>query len=186
MIKRLLMAAWLCFVLAAVSAHELPANRLTLVLRDETLLSLTYRVDYTAALHQALAPKRALQEFVVMYSAMKPADFQKEMVRAQTKFSSGTRLVLPTGESLPITRWYWPEPSRVQAQLQERAMQALVGAGDHEHETSLEIGADVTARRHITSVALRLPEAFGKVMVVSYQPRQAWVEPRAAASLIKF
>jgi hypothetical protein len=186
MIKRLLVAAWSCLLFAAATAHELPANRLTLVLRDETHLSLSYRVDYTAALHQALAPKRALQEFVVMYSAMKPADFQQELVRAQAKFSSGTRLVLPTGQSLPITRWYWPEPTRVQAHLQARAMQALVGAGDHAHEASLEIGADAAAPRHITSVALRLPEEFGKVMVVSYQPRQAWVEPRAAANLIRF
>lgn len=186
MIKRLVLATCSCLVLAAAFAHELPANRLTLVLRDETHLSLTCRVDYTAALHQALAPKRTLQEFVVMYSAMKPADFQKEMVRAQSKFSTGTRLVLPTGASLPITRWYWPEPTRVQAQLQARAMQALVGASDHEHETSLEIGADATANRPIKSVALSLPEEFGKVMVVSYQPRQTWVEPRTAASLIQF
>jgi hypothetical protein len=186
MINRLLMAVWSSLLLAAATAHEIPANRLTLVLRDETHLSLTYRVDYTAALHRALAPKRTLQEFVVMYSAMKPADFQKEMVRAQTKFSSATRLALPTGEPLAITRWHWPEPLQVQALLQKRAMQDLVHGPEHEHEVALEIGADATAPRHIASVTLRLPEEFGKTMVVSYQPRQVWVEPRAAASLIRF
>jgi hypothetical protein len=159
---------------------------LSVVLRDENHLSLTYYVDYIAALHRALAPKRSMHEFVLTYSAMKPANFQKELSKAQAKFASGTRLALPTGASLAITNWQWPEPTRAQTLLQERAMQALVAAGEHPHEAALEIHAEVTSNTNIASIAVQLPEEFGKVLVVSYQPRQAWASPGAALTSIKF
>ena len=83
--------AALTFLLGAASAgseaHELPANRLSLVLRDETHLSLTYFVDYAEVLHRTLAPKQALLEFIVVYSAMKQGDFEAALVKAAT---SGT------------------------------------------------------------------------------------------------
>ena len=179
-----ILAAWLaCGLTTAAAAHELPANRVSLVLRDENHLSLTCFIDYTAALHRALAPQRALQDFVLQYSAMKPAEFQKELLRAQQKFKAGTTLALPTGQALTLSHWRWPEPSRAQQLLQQRAMQSVVGAGEHGHETPFEIHAEVASARPIASVVIRLPDEFGKLLVVSYRPRQAWVAPHASATI---
>lgn len=56
-----ILAVWLaCALTTAAAAHELPANRVTLVLRDDNHLSLTCFIDYTTALHRALVPQRAL------------------------------------------------------------------------------------------------------------------------------
>ena len=114
---------------------------------------------------------------------MKPAEFQKQLLRAQQKFKAGTTLALPSGEPLTLGHWRWPEPSHAQQLLQQRAMQSVVGAGEHAHETPFEIHAEVASARPITSVVVRLPDEFGKLLVVSYRPKQAWVAPRAATSI---
>ena len=177
------LVAWLaCLLTSAAAAHELPTNRVTLVLRDDNHLSLTCFIDYTTALHRALAPQRALQDFVLQYAAMKPAEFQKELLKAQQKFKAGTALSLPTGEALTMN-WRWPEPARAQALLQARAMQTLVGAADHGHETPFEVHAEAASTRAIASVVVRLPDEFGKLLVVSYRPKQTWLAPHTPASI---
>jgi hypothetical protein len=171
-------------------AHELPANRMTLVMRDATHVSLTYFIDYPSALHRALAPQQTEQAFVLMYSAMPAAEFQKSLLKAQAKFSAGTQLSLAKSASrdtkLTLTHWQWPDAKSAQSLLQQRAMQAIVGAGEHPLEMPFEIRAEATATQVITSLEVRLPEAMGKVMVVSYQPRQAWAEPKSAGLVVKF
>lgn len=182
-----------------VKAHELPANRLTLVMRDATHVSLTYFIDYPTVLHRALAPQKTLTEFVLMYSALPPADFQKAMLKAQAAFSAGTRLVLATSRPvkskgqitpqrapLTLTNWQWPDAKSTQSVLQQHAMQSIVGAGEHLLEIPFEIRAEATATQAIISLEVRLPEEMGKVMVVSYQPQQAWAEPKNAHLIVKF
>ena len=171
---------------ANAGAYELAANRLTLVLRDDTHVSMTWFIDYPSALHRALAPQRALPEFVLLYSAMKPAEFQKELLRAQAKFSAGTRLTRGAGEPLPVTNWQWPEAARAQALLQARAMQSLVAAGEHPTESRFEIRAEAGTARPVDAVAIRSPDEFGTVLVVSYRPPQAWAPAGSAPTSAKF
>ena len=185
-INRYLVAALCCLLGAASSAHEMPDNRLTLVLRDETHMALNYFVDYTEALHQALAPKQTLQGFMLVYLAMKQSDFEAALTKAHTQLIVGTQLVQPTGEMLPIRNWQLPVAARVRTLLQERTMQMLTGGNDHAHPNAYEIRAEATSARPIGSVSVRLPVEFGKVLVISYQPRQAWVDPRATPVEIKF
>lgn len=184
-IKGCLVAALACLLGAAGSAHEMSSNRLTLVLRSETHLSLSYLVDYTAALHQALAPKRTLQEFMLVHSAMQQSDFEAALTKAHAQLIAGTQITLPTGEVLPIRNWQLPVPAHARALLQERTMQMLTG-GEHVHQAAYEVRAEATSARPIGSVLVRLPSQLGKVLVVSYQPRQAWIEPRATPVAIKF
>ena len=73
--------------------------------------------------------------------------------------------------------------SRAAPQHALPAMQSVVGAGEHGHETPFEIHAEVASTRAIASVVVRLPDEFGKLLVVSYRPRQAWVAPHASATI---
>ena len=158
----------------SVFAHELQANRLTLVLRERNHLAMTFFINYADALHRALAPQQAFQDFVLVYAAMPPEDFQKNLQRAQDRFQAGTHLTLLTGKEARITQWTWPAAARVQASLQEQAMQLMVAPQDHLHEEAVEIRAEIVDRRDIGSLAsltLRLPVEFQKVLVVSYRPR---------------
>ena len=103
-----------------------------------------------------------------MYSAMKPAEFQKQRLRAQAKFSAATRLTRSTGEPLVVTNWQWPEPARAHALRQARAMQPLVQglakrplvvAGDQDRPAGLRRRplatrlADAVSAQHCAPVA---------------------------------
>jgi hypothetical protein len=175
-LKRL--AAWLCLLAAmdAALAHELPDNRATLVLRDGTHLSMTLFVDYAQALHRTLAPQKKRQEFLMLYAAMNPRQFEEELVRVQAKFEAAMRVALPSGSEVKLARWNWPGALVVQQSLREQLMQAMVAERDHQHTSLSEIRAEAHLPGEVRSMRVQFPAELGKVMVVSYRPNQVWVE----------
>mgnify|MGYP006949118131 CR=1 FL=1 len=88
----LLMAMVGSAIAPMANAHELQANRATLVLRDERHLSLSLFIDYVDALHRSLAPDRPRQAFLAQFSAMKPADWQTLLLRTQQQWSRQVEL----------------------------------------------------------------------------------------------
>lgn len=156
---------------ARVSAHEVETNRLTLVLRDERHVSITYYIDYPTALHRALAPASPFNEFIVAHSAMPLPELRKALSRAEALLETQTRITA-TSSPLRIGSWKWPEAARAQTLLREVAMAGLVDPTGHAHMPPLEVRAEGLASRAITALDVSLPEALGNVIVVSYRPRQ--------------
>lgn len=179
-------------VLAAISAadlavaHELQDNRATLVLRDETHISVTIYLGYGAALHMALAPQRPMAAFLVAYSALKPELLQEELLHAQANFQAATRLYHASGKEVALTNWIFPDARKVQAMLQQWIMQAMVDPAGHAHEEPLEIHADANSQEPFAAVRIQFPEEFQKVLVVADRPSQVWVEPKSWSPAIKF
>lgn len=169
-------------------AHELSSNRATLVLRDRQHLSLTFFVDYTIVLHQVLAPKRSMQEFVLIYSAMKPQEFQTQLLAAQGKLQSSTGVAFASGKAASLTGWVWPQAAAVQNLLQQRAMQLVVAPADHSHTVQTEIRAETQSANpnDLSTLTLQLPREYQQVLVVSYQPRQVFVKPGMPSPAIRF
>ena len=170
---------------APLRAHELQDNRATLVLRDKTHLSLTIYVAYAEILHQFLAPQRPLPEFLMVYSALKPEDIQRQLQRAQSHFQSTTHLYAQSGE-IPIANWVWPDAKQTQAMMQQRIMQAMVDPAGHAHDQPLEIHAEAVAPQEVTAVRAQFPDEFQRVLVVAYRPNQTWSEPKTGSPTIKF
>ena len=178
----------LLLLVPGATAHELQENRATLVLRDKTHISVTLYIAWSDALYQALMPQRPFASFLLIYSAMKPEEVQKELLRAQAKFQSATRMYLSPGpgKEVPITNWVWPDVKQVQTLLQQRMMAAMVDPNGHSHETPIEIRADANAPHEISAITVKFPEEFQKVLVVSYRPNQQWVESKSLSPEIKF
>ena len=187
--------------------HELSANRVTMVLRDETHIALTFYVDYPNVLYQLLAPaksQRNHREFLLAYSAMKPEDFRQQVLRAQSRLQAETSAQLNDGTDVVITGWVWPDPARMQTLIQHEVMESMVGgdaranknangnapatatAHAHAHESPTEIRASISHNTPIKSATIQFAEAFGKMLLVSYRPQQVWVAPKQASTLIKF
>ncbi len=185
LLRKLRLASFLLLA-GACMAHELEENRATLVLRDKTHVSVTLYVALADPLRLVLAPQQPLPEFLAVYSAMNPAELQKQLVRAQSRFQPKVKLSLPAGGEIPLTNWVWPDARKVQALFQQRIMQAVVNPAGHSHEDPLEIHAEVVATVEITSVRVQFPEEFGKVLVVAYRPTQIWVEPKMVSPVIRF
>jgi len=168
------------------NAHELMANRATLVLRDDTHISITLYVAYADALHAALAPQQTMAEFLTMYSAMNPTALQKELLRAQAQFQGGTKLYLADGQPIAVTNWLWPDPREVQAVLQMRIMRAMVDPEGHAHDEPLEIHADANAPEKIVGLRVQFAPEFQKLLLVWYRPTQTWVEPNTWSPAVRF
>jgi hypothetical protein len=181
-----LVAVALACVCGVGAAHELPANRLTLVQRDPGHVSLAFFIDYAQVLHRVLAPRLDFREFALMHAAMEPGAWAQALQRAQSRLESGTRITTANGQRLPITRWHWPDANRSQALLREHAMRMVVAPGDHEHEAPTEILAELVARSPIGQLTLKLPDELQAVLVVSYRPVQAWAKPGAPALTVTF
>jgi hypothetical protein len=175
-------------MVTGAAAHELQENRATLVLRDKTHISVTLYIAYSDALHPALMPQRPFASFLLIYSAMKPEEMQKELFRAQAKFQASTRMYLSPGpgKEIPFTNWVWPDVKQVQTMLQQRIMAAMVDPNGHSHETPIEIRADANAPHEIGAITVKFPEEFQKVLVVSYRPNQVWVDSKTLSPEIKF
>lgn len=175
-----------CLLAAATWAHELPANRMSLVLRDDTHVALTAYIDYSQALHQTLAPQQTRRDFLAQYGAMETESFRAAVADAQAQWRSETLLTLPSGEALAIQNWRWPDAERMQAILKTFAMHLLTGGDEHDQFRVDEIHAEAISGQKIESVSAQLPQPWGRVLVVSYRPRQVWKEPGAAPVAVGF
>jgi hypothetical protein len=185
---RISICALLWAMVHNAAAHELQDNRATLVLRDRQHLSLTLFVDYPKVLHQVLAPKIPLQEFVMLHSAMKPQEFQAQLLVAQHKLQASTSVLLGNGKTAALAQWVWPSADSVHKLLQQRAMQAIVAPSDHAHVVPMEIRAEAKSNHtsDFSTLTLQLPSALQQVLVVSYQPKQVWLKPNAPSPVISF
>lgn len=166
--------------------HELPENRLTLVLRNGHHLALTLLIDYPETLHRTLAPQQAFAQFALACAAMPAADLQAQLQRAHARLQADTRLVLPDGSELPIIRWQWPDATQAQALMQQRVMAAVVAPGDHRHHPPTEIRAEARARHDLRELSVRLPAQLQRVLVVWSRPTQRWLDPGAASPPLRF
>ncbi len=184
----MLMPASITFVATLLVApmHELQDNRATLVLRDKTHLSVTLYINFTDALHRALGGTRTRQEFVLAWSAMPARDLTRKLARAKQRFVAQTKIATADGAPVALARWKWPSVGEVQTLLQQQAMQLVTAPNEHAFEQPLEIHAEALAPRAVTTVTVKFPAEFRRVLVVSYTPKQLWVEPGGAAAVIRF
>jgi hypothetical protein len=170
------------------NAHELSSNRATLVLRNKQHLTITFFVDYAKVLHQALAPKKPLQEFLAQAAATPEKEFKSQLAIAQEKLQARINVTLASGKAATLTQWTWPNSKFVHSLLQQRAMQAIVAPKDHAHGTPLEIRAEANSAnsKDFRSIKLNLPAEFQQVLVVAYSPKQVWMKPNEASPAITF
>jgi len=183
---RLVLALALACVSQGVWPHELVENKVTLVLRDERHVSLSFFIRLPQAMHLALEPHTPYTPWVLRYAAATSAQCQALLSRAQAVLQPDVRVQVPGQKDLRLSAWRWPSPAQLQAVFQQITMQTLTGDPDGAHEPLSEFSAEATADAPIRSLNVSMPEAFGRVLLVSYQPRQAWANPRQPLTRIEF
>lgn len=169
----------------AAAAHEISDSRATLVLRDQTHVTMTLYVAYPELLFRLLEPGQPFPQFLVAYSAMDIGRFTQELLRAQARVEQGTRLYADDGRLLTLGRWAWPDPAAAQAMLRQRVMQETVDPSGA-HEPPVEIRAEALASRAVRTVSVQFPAELQKVLVVAYRPTQTWVAPGERSGQLGF
>ncbi len=164
-------------------AHDLPENRLRLVLREDNHIAATYFVNYTELMHRAFAPGKTYQEFAVQFASMDAAQFEPMLRQLDRQLGAETTVEVG-GAVLHGTAGAFPSTAASQALIRKHVMGALTGSQFHEEPT--EIDFDVIAPVKVASVQVRMPSVLGRVMVISYRPSQVFVEEGTASKGIEF
>lgn len=180
-----LTVAPLALIATATPAHELSDNRATIVLRDESHLTVTLHVTYPDLLFRMLAPAKGFGPFLLEYSTMEPARFLQELLRAQALVERGTRLYGEDGRPLTLTHWAWPDPAAAQALIRERVMQESVDPAGA-HGGLVEVRAEAMASHTLRSLSIQFPAGMQRVLVVAYRPTQTWVAPGERSPSLSF
>lgn len=171
-------------------SHELKDNRATLVLREPTHLAVTLFVDLPDVLQRVLAPNVSHTEFLLACAAQTPQEFAQLMASTQAKLQAQTRVQINGAAQTPLAQWVWPSAARVHQQIRDEVMGLVAGPASgthaHAHEAPTELRASITHDAAIANAQITFAGAFGKVLVVSYRPRQVWALPDAATPPIEF
>lgn len=186
MMHRLLLALLLSLGVWPTGAHEVSTNRVTLVLREANHISLTLRVNLIDLLRSVLAPKVASIEFLAQCASMPTTEFAAQFLRVQSLVQSETRMVLPSGRSVAIGQWRWPDAARLQAQIRDNAMQMVVAPHDHVPELESEIYAEAIAKEDLSNVSLQLARQMRPTLIVNYRPHQVWMELPSSEVRLRF
>lgn len=168
------------------SAHEMPENRLTVVLRDQRHLALVLRIDAIETLRRRHAPQSEATPFLLSLAAMPDADLEPMWRQLRSEIESGLSLRSLAGESLRLSNWQWPALTVLRAMLQEQAMAAVVAPQAHQHAPALEVRVDALASRMVEGLRIELSPLLKPMLVVWYRPGQVWVEPGAPVPLLRF
>lgn len=167
-------------------AHDLEDNRATLILREPNHLSLTLYVRFSEAAYRALAGDQSYTTFLMTCAAMKPEQFRAQMLRAQRRLESTTRVVVNGSTQTPILNWQWPDVTQLQALMRQQVMDAVLGGAGHVHEPQIEIRADVLGKSAVRDARLLPAAGFGRILLVWYRPTQAWIEPGQPFPVARF
>ena len=155
-------------------AHELEADRLTLVQRQDRLVEATWRIDLPASLHRMFASQEPYAEFLLRLGAGPPDEARQLLEKARQRWSAEIAFSTSDGAKGAWQRWDWPDAGALKAAAQERLMQRL--AGGHDHPDPLTIQAQWLAETTpLTTLKVSVPPALRPLVIVSYRPRQSFM-----------
>jgi hypothetical protein len=185
-----------CFILTTIitalihtapaMAHELEANRVTLILRDDIHLNIVFRINYLAYLHQKYAHEITFNEFILRFAGMKEEDFDKLCTQAEQQFSIDTKIETRSGEQLQLDHWKWPSHTKALSRLRDYAMQLIIEPDAHIDIEFSEIQAQGVKLNGLKNSRFRLPSHLGNTLVVHYTAHQQWYDNEKGHLQISF
>ena len=157
---------------AMLLAHELPDDRVTIVQREPTHVSITFYVDEVGLLHRLIAPKSSRSEFLLACASLPQAALAGRLQAARTAFESEVTVRGAHHRNLVISAFRWPTLADTQRLLKESALTLLTTGSDHERGVLTEIDADATADESVDSIIFVKPRSLPRLVTVSYRPLQ--------------
>ena len=185
MLRFFALASVTFFMSAMVLAHELPDDRVTIVQREPTHLSITFYVDEVGLLHRLIAPKSSRSEFLLACAGAQPEQLRLRVQRAQASFERELQL-LAGGQTLAIAPLHWPLVNDTLRRLQDGAMATITTGSDHDRVQPVEITTDALSSTAFESVTFMTPPSLPKLLIVSYRPTQHRPTPESRAVVIDF
>jgi hypothetical protein len=174
--NKLFLGLWAFMAFAQISgkaySHELPENRIALVVRDSRVVNLTLYLNVGGSLHQSIAPQMPWKQFIAIRAAMPDLELDIELRKFIANIQNGTILQNQNNGTLVITSWKWPDFKLIQAQLRRMAMDSVISNSSHAHEEPIQITAQSISKQNISEISIKVPSEIKPVTVVAYEPQQ--------------
>ena len=172
---------WICILIlqtilssSYVTAHDINSNKITLIMREKTHVSLIMSINLLKAMNLILAPQIKYADFILTFSNMDPKLFQKEYEKTKIKISSGIILLSKDQNKLPTREWKWPLASVLQSQCQVFVMELMTGNHDHSKEPILEVSTEIIDKTDKSSIQIQVLKEIQPVLLISYKPVTNW------------
>ncbi|WMW79138.1 hypothetical protein RF679_10800 [Undibacterium cyanobacteriorum] len=163
---------------SVAAAHDLEANRVSVVLRDNIHLSLQFRIDYFNFLRQAYAPTANEKQALLELASLSDQAFDVLYQQSQKLFIEQTILNAGADTPLQLSHWRWPKVSHIQQSIRKLSAQMIVSPQEHIHYDFVEVQADAIAMKEVNQCRLKLPSSLGNVLVIHYRAQQQWNEQK--------
>lgn len=171
--KRCVVTLLLAFSLVPqTQAHDIEADRLTIVQREPLHLSLTFYVDELQLMHRLIAPQATRAEFLLASAAAPPNAMVAKIETARLNFARQIDIRNGGGVAIKISALHWRPASETQQHLARAAMSLVATGSDHDQLSSTEITFDAIAETPLDRVTFKAPAALNELLVVSYRPVQ--------------
>ena len=161
-------------LLETTSAHDINSNKITLIMREKSHVSLIMNINLLKAMNLILAPQTKYADFILTFSNMDPKLFQKEYEKTKIKISSGIILLSKDQSKLPTREWKWPLASVLQSQCQVFVMELMTGNHDHSKEPILEVSTEIIDKTDKSSIQIQVLKEIQPILLISYKPVTNW------------
>ena len=172
---------WICVVIVSVftsfrntEAHDINSNKITLIMREKTHISVIMSINLIKAMNQAIAPETKYADFVLSLSNMEPKIFQKEYEKTKAKIASGLYIISKDQNRSFIRDWKWPSPIVLQNQFQVYVMELVTGTHDHNKEPIMEITGEIIDKNDKSKIQIQVSKEIQPILLVSYKPSTTW------------
>lgn len=161
-------------LLETTSAHDINSNKITLIMREKTHISVVMSINLLKAMNQAIAPETKYADFVLSLSNMDPKTFQKEYERTKAKIASGLYITSKDQNRSFIRDWKWPSPIVLQNQFQVYVMELVTGTHDHNKEPIVEITGEFIDKTDKSKFLIQVSKEIQPALLISYRPLTNW------------
>lgn len=167
-------------------AHELDENRASIVLRNETNISVTLYINIFDALHKTLAPQRDSFEFIGYLASLNETDFSKQWVLATHKLEQKIHVRLLSGEILKVSTTNWGAPQAVHKLFKEITMRSIIEKNRHLHSEPYEVKFQINANKPTNTLKVEIPEVLRPMTIVSNRIKQSRISSDRENAIIEF
>jgi hypothetical protein len=169
--------------LGNTSAHDINSNKITLIMREKTHISVILSINLIKAMNQTIAPETKYADFVLSLSNMDPKTFQKEYEKTKSKIASGIYITSKDQNRSFIRDWKWPSPIVLQNQFQVYVMELITGNHDHNKEPITEITGEFIDKTDKSKFQIQVSKEIQPVLLISYRPITNWSSENKAIAV---
>ncbi len=154
---------------------------------NERTVSLTLYLNLPQLLHQVLAPKLSIGDFLKNYSELSDIQLDKEISKASSILTARTYFILPSGSKVNFKKWQFPSSQAVRESFKLSILLILLPAvvQGQNHLDPVKVASEAQTKSSLNTIQLQLPSEFHPILV-KVQNDTFWMTEQIPTALVNF